>query len=410
MRSDLQCTPGKSKVYGFVGALLRRHLELRDFGRTCHVGTLLAVLLFAAARRLSISRAAQELRGAPSDETVRKALAKQLPSMRELEDCLNAALCDHLPRDVRRGRRMWAIDLHEQPYYGRPAKADRELRGGQAKQGTRWFHTIATLYLVHRGERFTLAMTYVWGDDSLIDVLARLIARVRGKRISPKYLLLDRQFYSVEVVQFLQAHRLPFLMPVAHRGRRAKDPAKSPSTQRFLVCRRSRFDTHQMRRHDRTATVCIAVAVDHPPPRKRRRRGPPPAARCRVLVFAFWGVQFRSPAAVREAYRRRFGIESSYRQMREGQARTTTRRTDQRLLLMGIALLLRNAWVWLHRQLISRPLPHGAFQLHPERLRLPTLLIHLAHEVILLLGLTEFPLPLPDTGHSITDRDKVWNY
>lgn len=401
MRSYLQSTPGKGEVYGFVGALLVRHLKLCDFGQSCRVGTLLAVLLFAAARRVSTSRAAKELHGVPSDETVRNALHAQLASMPQLEDQLNAALCDRLPRSIRRGRRVWAIDLHQQPYYGQPEKAARELRHGKTKQGTAWFHTIATLYLVHRGERFTLAMTYVWGDEPLVAVLARLIGRVRGKRISPRYLLLDREFYSVEVVLFLQSHRVPFLMPVVHRGRRAKDPAQAKGTQRFLVCRRSRFDTHRMRNQDRTAQVQIAVAVDQRPALKSRFSTRKPPLRRRVLVFAFWGFQPRRPAWVREEYRRRFGIESSYRQMHEGQARTTTRRPDVRLLLIGIALLLRNAWVWLHRVLISRALPHGALITYPEQLCLATLLIHLEHDVILLFGLVDFPLALSEAGQPV---------
>jgi len=391
MRSYLQSTPGKSEVYGFVGALLKRHLSLCDFGRSCRVGTLLAVLLFAAARRLSTSRAAKVLRGAPSDETVRNALHAQLGSMSQLEDQLNAALCDRLPRSIRRGRRVWAIDLHQQPYYGKPQKAARELRPGKAKQGTRWFHTVATLYLAHRGERFTLAMTYVFGDEPLVAVLARLIARVRGKRIFPRYLLLDREFYSVEVVQFLQSHHLPFLMPVVHHGRRAKDPATAKGTQRFLACRRSCFATHRMQSKDRTAQVRIAVSVDQQPALKGRFSKRKPSRKRRILVYAFWGFQPSGPAWVREEYRRRFGIEASYRQMREGQARTTTRRPIVRLLLIGIALLLRNAWVWLHRTLISRELPHGALLMHAERLRLATLLIHLEHEVILLFGLADIP-------------------
>jgi hypothetical protein len=405
MRSYLQSTPAKSEVYGFVGALLQRHLNLCDFGRSCRVSTLLAVLLFAAARRLSMSQAAKVLRDAPSDETVRNALDAQLGSIPQLEDQLNAALCDRLPRSIRRGRRVWAIDLHQQPYYGKPQNAARELRPGKAKQGTRWFHTVATLYLVHRGERFTLAMTYVWGDEPLVAVLARLIARVRGKRIFPRYLLLDREFYSVAVVQFLQSHRLPFLMPVVHHGRRAKDPAQAKGTQRFLACARSCFATHLMQSQGRTAEVQIAVAVDQQPALKGRFSKRRSSRRRRILVYAFWGFRPSNAAWVKEAYRRRFGIETSYRQMHEGQARTTTRRPIVRLLLIGIALLLRNAWVWLHRIVLCRQSPNSSPAMRRDKLSLATLLIHLEHEVILLFGLADFPFALLQAGQPVIDSE-----
>ena len=55
-----------------------------------------------------------------------------------------------------------------------------------------------------------------------------------------------------------------------------------------------------------------------------------------------------TPPDIRETYRKRFGIETSYRQMNEARIRTCTRDPSQRLLFVGIALVLRNVWVWLH--------------------------------------------------------------
>ena len=50
-------------------------------------------------------------------------------------------------------------------------------------------------------------------------------------------------------------------------------------------------------------------------------------------------------------YRKRFGIETSYRQMHEARIKTCTRNPKLRLLFIGIALVLRNVWVWLHFKL-----------------------------------------------------------
>ncbi len=55
--------------------------------------------------------------------------------------------------------------------------------------------------------------------------------------------------------------------------------------------------------------------------------------------------------AIREMYRTRFGIETSYRQMHEARIKTCTRDPKLRLLFIGIALVLRNVWVWLHFKL-----------------------------------------------------------
>jgi hypothetical protein len=72
----------------------------------------------------------------------------------------------------------------------------------------------------------------------------------------------------------------------------------------------------------------------------------------KVYAFGGWGVeqaqgQLRRARLARRWYRKRFGIEASYRQMNECKARTTAKDVRYRLLLVGLALLLRQAWAWL---------------------------------------------------------------
>ena len=64
------------------------------------------------------------------------------------------------------------------------------------------------------------------------------------------------------------------------------------------------------------------------------------------LFFATWKVRL-SPTAVRETYRRRFGIETSYRQLNQSRSRTSSRDPLYRFLLVGVSLFLRNLWQWL---------------------------------------------------------------
>ena len=60
---------------------------------------------------------------------------------------------------------------------------------------------------------------------------------------------------------------------------------------------------------------------------------------------------------VADAYRGRFGIESSYRMMHQGRARTSARDPWLRLLLVTIGLLLTNLWVWLKVTLLAQTAP-----------------------------------------------------
>jgi putative transposase len=59
------------------------------------------------------------------------------------------------------------------------------------------------------------------------------------------------------------------------------------------------------------------------------------------------------PAQVFELYRQRFGIESSYRQMNQVRARTSTRNPVIRLLLVGLAFVLFNLYISLRQGLSS---------------------------------------------------------
>jgi IS4 transposase len=57
---------------------------------------------------------------------------------------------------------------------------------------------------------------------------------------------------------------------------------------------------------------------------------------------------------VRDNYRQRFGIETSYRQLHEARIRTSSRSPLLRLLFVGLALVLRNVWVWLHWEVLAK--------------------------------------------------------
>ncbi len=364
MRSRTNGTVSASQVESLAAGILQQGLEWVDHGPKCTVASLFLVLFFAAARAASIFDACQRLRKAPTDQAVRNALVAQLPAMNELERRLNAALAAKLPKGLFRRRRPMAADLSEIGYYGQPWHQQRELRRGKRKGGTSRFHCYATLCVVHRGERYTVALTYVWKDDSHVAVLRRLLAKAAAIGLRPKYLLLDRGFYGLEVVAYLKSIRCPFLMPVVHRGRRSKKPLSSlKGTRRFLSWKRSGLTTHVMRNRQQQTPVSIAVVCRR---RGRRKRRP--------LVFAYWGIRPVSPGWVAEAYRRRYGIETSYRQMNQGRIRTCTRDPHIRLLLVGIALVLRNVWVWLHHVVLGRVRGRG-LELHLELLRLRTMLL-----------------------------------
>jgi hypothetical protein len=383
MQSTLTCC----HVQGYAAALLRCHLQLQDYKQSCSVSCLLAILFTACCRGISFSAAAKSLPQAPSHETARKALYANLPDdpdllRSRLEAALGYCISRRLRRYLRR-RRALACDLTLRPYHGQPCRDDNEIVRGQAKSGTTHFHAYATAYLVLRGQRFTLALRYVRADDKVEGVLRQLLRRCAQLGIKPKLVLLDRGYWKVAVIRYLQAARYPFVMPVITRGRKPDHPKGPSGTRVFQTWQRGGYSEYTLQEtgQGNKARVKIAVYLRY----RKGRRGQRGKQR---LAYAFWGWQPSSVRGLHEQYRRRFGIETSYRQMNQGRAWTCTREPNWRLLLVGLALILRNVWVWLHHEVLSSP-RRGRRKYHPQRLPFKQLLKWLEHEAEKTFGCLE---------------------
>ena len=385
----------RKKVHRLAAEHLQAHLEFKDYKRKCSAPVLWSLLLAAAARITSLSETCQRLRDAPSDETARKALLATLPDYGALQRQLNAALAGHLPRTLRTPLQRLAIDLTLIPYHGRPFRDLNEIDRSQAKDGTSHFHAYATAYVIRKGQRYTVALTGVRKGESLKDVVQRLLRQAASVGVRPRLLLLDRGFYSVAVIRYLQAARHPFLMPVVCHGRSPKQRGGPTGSYVFRTWKKSGWSRYTLTNAKKqTATVSICVKCrNYRGERKRHGR--------QALIYASWGFRPPSPESVFTTYRLRFGIESSYRQMHGARIRTSTRRPVVRLLYVGIALVLRNLWVWLHYTLLSRPRRGGRVILL-ERLRWKTLLLWLLHVVEKTLGVADVTIIERDVEYELT--------
>jgi putative transposase len=289
-----------------------------------------------------------------------------------LEHRLNEALTGELPRRLRRGRWQVAIDWHLTPYYGLPYESRNELYYGKPRQGTKQFHAYASACIVDHGQRYTLALTWVRRHESTVTVLRRLVTRIRELSLKIRRVFLDRAFFNVAVVAFLQQERLPFLMPVVFRGRRAKK--RRPATGlRWIKQQAAGWYRHTMKNKGGQVTVSVCVGYRTHKHRKDGKR------KHQKLLFAAWRVN-GSPTEIRERYRKRFGIETSYRQLRQARIYTCTRQPRLRLLFIAVALVLRNLWVWIHHTLLGEG-DRDNRTLHLERLRFKRMLDWIVHEI-----------------------------
>lgn len=307
-----------------------------------HRQPLLLQLLFWAALRVStLAAACRRHPDGPCDQTVRTALLQALPKrLSTLERRCNQALVQDLPRRLRRGKRTLAIDWHWVPYHGEPFRSENELRRSKPEQGTTTFHVYATVAIVHHGERFTIALTAVQAGDSNVSVLGRLIVQLRQLDLKIQVILLDRQFSNGPVIALLQDEGLPFVMPAMFRGRAPKPPRKPTGFRVFQKAQPGWYTYEQsVAGTKRKYSVCVTWKVV-----KHRRKQ---TKHRKVQVFIAW--KYRADRDVlRELYRRRFGIETSYRQLKRARIRTSTRNPLLRFFFVAVALILQNVWLWLH--------------------------------------------------------------
>ena len=81
MRSQTEYIITKSEVHAYAEDWLGTALRLEYQGYKCSTSVLLNILLIAAARVVSLFAACRSLADAPTDQTIRNALAATLPEM-----------------------------------------------------------------------------------------------------------------------------------------------------------------------------------------------------------------------------------------------------------------------------------------------------------------------------------------
>ena len=383
MRSRMNDTISAGEVYSWTLEFLLKARLVKDHGWQCTAQVVLSIALRAAGRCISIFAACRDLAQGPCAQAVMDALSDGLPkTLPVLERRLNEALNDPLPARMR--RRSWevAVDWHLQPYYGEPEKSRNEIYYGQPKQGTTKFHAYASACIVEYGRRYTVALTWVRRHESMVVVLRRLLATIREKGLTIRRLLLDRAFFNVPVIEFLQAENLPFIMPVVIRGRAPRKGRKATGL-RCIKRQAAGWYPHIMKSGKRQVSVSICVNYRWCRASKGRRGRRRQERRQRQkLLFAVWRVHAR-PTAIREHYRLRFGIETSFRQMRQARIYTCTRSPRLRLFFLALALILRNLWVWLHQTCLAEG-SGDDLTLHLESLRFKRMLDWIVLQVVAL--------------------------
>jgi hypothetical protein len=316
---------------------LREALPWQGYGRLVTVGTLLDLLLLAASLVSSLSAVVKRFRFGFSHETARKAIAANLPDLDPLTDGLVDALYLFGSRALRRRKWVVAIDEHRTPFYG--DRSTEGVTGGQKKHGTKYAYGYATAVLVHHRHRFTVGLIALTGGEKPHQVVAALLAQMEARGLELRGVVLDSGFDSGETLLLLQERKLSYTVPLRRKG----DSNNRRNAVWLLAV--GTVTTVEWKTDKTNRPVSTAAVVMRRPKEKEKK----------VYCFGGWDAEqarseVRRASLAKRWYRKRFGIETSYRQMNEAKAMTTKKDVRYRLLLIGLALLLRQVWVWLTAQ------------------------------------------------------------
>ena len=350
------------QVLNALITIVRPHLPLDLKNTRITANDIIAVLGYASANRISMDAACHELQGMPSANRLREVLAEALSDRALLQRSLNTILRAQLPCSMKKGKRAYpiAIDLTLIPYHGECYEDEKEIMRSQAKSGTTHFHGYATVSIVHDNLRYVVALRFVEKGESMQAIVIWLLNRLKTIGIAIKRAYFDKGFCCVPVLETLQRRKLSFIMPIPVRG-------KSGGVRKLFESSASYKTTYTFNSPKQGALEVEAVAVKKYSKGRYKRHG------SSWFAYAVAGLSASiAPRQIFEIYRHRFGIESSYRQMNQVRARTTSRNPILRLLLVGLAFVLFNLYIASRQHLAIRTktasLPFSKFWLSLRRL------------------------------------------
>ena len=397
------------------------------------------VLIAAATTGKSISVICRESKDGPSDNTLREQLDVQKWSDKQIEEACNEIFAKSCVGCKWRGSYEVAIDLHEEPFYGKPPEDDSDIiRRGEAKAGTTWFHVFATAYVIRKNRRFTLAATRVRAGDRMLEVANRLKERVEKLGIKVSAYLMDRQFWCAALLWAWK--EVPYIIPMRRTGKKESGGGTRPLFEE----QESQFTSYSMS-HDEYGNfeteVAIVVLPETKEARKKRllkakeandealknlaektilcEKNPTSGTKCSLtwakkaqkktqekleleelaeptvtLCYAINKVKGWSIGRIYHCYRSRFGIESSYRQGRQARFHTSSRKPWFRFLRFGIAHAIRNLWIEIRWFLAEPKQGRGGRKISKKRFTFPSFTLWLAIALCKLMRFEPDILPL----------------
>jgi len=338
-----QLALSSKNVHSLISEQLSHLLSDVTSGYTCDRQIVSDIVVKASVEGSAIEGACNALVNAPTGMTVRTYLNETLPvtALQEMEVGLRTQLQANLPRRLWKRPLNLAMDFHDEPFYGKDPTLRAYTCRSAAQRGTTWFYRVTTVYVIHQNIPYTLGVVFVLPEHSVQDVLLALLHQIQALELRICGLYLDKGFCVWPVIEFLNSKPYEVIIACPIRG-------KNGGTRALCKGRKSYFADYTFCAGKPEAyTVPLAVVRTY-----EQRHG---KRRAVWLIYVVLNSSTKNPQTIRHRYRSRFGIETSYRCMRQTHAMTTSRNPALRFFLLGVAFLILNLWVGLRWRFCQIP-------------------------------------------------------
>ena len=229
-------------------------------------------------------------------------------------------------------RPVVAIDKHLIPRYDK--KWEGKLVRSKRKGGTNVFETYITAQCVNARSRLNLAVLHVTQISINADSVRKLIESVQDTGVKPSLILLDREFYSTDVIKTLDSMGMRYLIPCINTNPIKKALAHHASTGSKKVSKMS------ISNPEKVSASYYGVIVPRKRVSKKKKKKKNLKPEEKFIAFAT-NVRWIDV----EKYAIRWGIETGYRMIEKTRVKTASTGVAPRMIYFAYTLLLYNMWV-----------------------------------------------------------------
>ena len=318
-------------------------LPLQADGYACTTEQLLDVLLAVSVGKETIEQVSADLKLEVGAETIRGYFNQQLKveNLFQLQESVNLALQASWQAQLKSQKLEVAIDFHDQSYYGKSEQSEGFWVGAEAKNGTTRVYRVATIYVIKKGHRLTLGIKFVLPNETVKEVVEYLLKQLKRLEIEAGCLYLDRGFGVIEVARYLKQIGQRAIIACPIRGKTGGLKALCVGKQSYRTKHLFKSAKHGVEE------VEMAMFKGFTNCTKKGKK----VRKAKWLAYMLIGADEKlSAKTVKKRYRKRFGIESSYRCAKKVRGWTTSANAAYRFVLIGMSFLLTNIWQELQNE------------------------------------------------------------